>query len=252
MNHPWLQFGISGTALLLATAGSHATFAPASGLWGHLISHGATDGPRRVALTFDDGPTAGATDSTLDVLAELGVKAAFFVIGRNVAKHPDLLRRIQAEGHLIGNHTYDHCRLGVLRGLHFWRDQIARTDDAIERVLGQRPLFFRPPIGHKTPIIMSAARRGRHSVVTWSVRAWDGLPTTTERIVQRVIPRCKAGSIVLLHDGAEPGRQRNAAPTVAAMKPLINGLRERGFELARLDEITGLHAYADAASRQLS
>jgi peptidoglycan/xylan/chitin deacetylase (PgdA/CDA1 family) len=197
-----------------------------------------------VALTFDDGPTAGATDRVLDQLGELEVKAAFFVIGRNVEREPDLLRRIVAEGHLVGNHTYDHSRWASMGRGDYWRRQIGKTDAAIEQVLGRRPRLFRPPIGHKTPYTMAAARENGHVVVTWSIRAWDGVPTTAGRIIEHVTPRCQAGSIVVLHDGVEPRRPRDPSATLAAIKPLVLALRQRGLEPVRLDELTGLQAYA--------
>jgi peptidoglycan/xylan/chitin deacetylase (PgdA/CDA1 family) len=244
MIHLVLQFAVGGFATATALA-SYATFAPRSRIWGPVISHGTTDGKPRVALTFDDGPTAGATDCILDILQEFQVKAAFFVIGRNVEREPQLLRQIDAEGHLIGNHTYDHLRWGAASHGQFWREQLDKTDDAIERVIGRRPLLFRPPIGHKTPFTIGACRQSGHSLVTWNARGWDGLATTTsQQILHHVLPSCRPGAIVMLHDGAEPGRRRDASPTIDALRPIIKSLRERGIEPVRLDELTGLRAYA--------
>jgi peptidoglycan/xylan/chitin deacetylase (PgdA/CDA1 family) len=222
---------------------SYGTFVPGSRIWGPVIWRGTSDGPPRVALTFDDGPTAGATDRVLDVLGELGVKAAFFVIGRNVERHPDLLRRIDADGHVVGNHTFDHSHWGSMRRGRFWREQIDRTNQAIERVLGRRPALFRPPIGHKNPYTMAAARDAGQAVVTWSIRAMDGLPTTPQRILNRLLPGRRAGDILILHDGIEPGRKRDPSATIAAVRPLVLSLRERGLEPVRLDELIGLAPY---------
>jgi peptidoglycan/xylan/chitin deacetylase (PgdA/CDA1 family) len=246
MSPTTIQLAVGTGAAISAALGlaSYATFVPGNPIWGPLIWHGARDGPAQVALTFDDGPTAGSTDKVLDQLAELNVKAAFFVIGRNVEREPDLLRRIAAEGHLIGNHTYDHSRWASMGRGKYWQEQVARADVAIERVLGRRVRFFRPPIGHKTPYTMAAARENGHVVVNWSVRAWDGVPTTAERIVKHVLPRCRAGSIVVLHDGIPPGSSRDPSPTLAAIKPLILGLRQRGLEPVRLDELVGLRELA--------
>jgi peptidoglycan/xylan/chitin deacetylase (PgdA/CDA1 family) len=235
-----------GSAIASAAIGlaSYATFVPGNRIWGPVVYQGSREGPPRVALTFDDGPTPGATDRVLDVLGELNVKAAFFLIGRNVEREPELARRIFAEGHVVGNHTYDHSRWSAMGTTRFWREQIEKTDVAIEQALGRRPLLFRPPIGHKTPHTMSAARIGGHRVVTWTVRGWDGVPTTAGRIIEHVVPRCKPGGIVVLHDGVEPGRTRDASATIDAIKPLVAAIREKGLELARLDELTGLKAYA--------
>jgi peptidoglycan/xylan/chitin deacetylase (PgdA/CDA1 family) len=217
---------------------------PSSRLWGNVISRGTTEGPPRVALTFDDGPTPGGTDRVLDILLELKVSATFFVIGLNVQRWPDLLRRIDAEGHEIGNHTFDHSHWGVFRHARWWADQIRRTDDTIEKIIGRRPAMFRPPVGHKTPYTMMAARWKGHALVTWNVRSFDGLASATpQKILDRLLPRCRAGDIVILHDGVEPNRRRAPSVTVEAVKPLILGLRERGLEPVRVDELTGLAAY---------
>src|SRR6185437_4519199 len=111
MINPILELGIGAVSAGLLTVASYATFVPKSGIWGPVVWRGTSEDPPRVALTFDDGPTAGSTDRILDLLGEMNVKAGFFVIGRNVEGEPELLRRIDAEGHLVGNHTYDHSRL---------------------------------------------------------------------------------------------------------------------------------------------
>src|SRR2546421_4603069 len=105
---------VAATTFALAGLGvaARGTFVPTSRVWGPLISHGDRNDPPRVALTFDDGPTPGSTDRVLDIIGELNVKAAFFVIGRNVENNADLLARIDAEGHLIGNHSFDHSHWG--------------------------------------------------------------------------------------------------------------------------------------------
>jgi peptidoglycan/xylan/chitin deacetylase (PgdA/CDA1 family) len=244
MPFPFFQVGVSFAAFNgFVGVASYGTFVPGSRMWGPVISHGSRSDPPRVALTFDDGPTAGATDRVLDVLGELNLKSAFFVIGRNVEREPDLLRRIDAEGHIVANHTFGHSRQCAAHRRSTWIDEIERTDAAIAQVIGRRPLIFRPPIGHKTPWTLSATRKTGHALVTWGVRGWDGIPTTAEKIVSHVVPRCHAGTIVILHDGIEPGRQRDPGPTIAAIKPMVAALRARGIEPVRLDELTGLNAY---------
>ncbi|HWE97280.1 MAG TPA: polysaccharide deacetylase family protein [Tepidisphaeraceae bacterium] len=235
--------------VLSAGVVTHGTFIPQSRLFGPVIARGRADGPARVALTFDDGPTAGATDRVLDTLGELGVKGAFFVVGRNVEREPRLTERMAAEGHLVGNHSYDHFRMGMFGLGRFWDEQIVRTDAAIEGATGLRPVLFRPPMGQKTPFIMAAAARGGHAVVTWNRGALDGMTTTPQRILERVVPRSRAGDIILLHDGVEPHSRRNPAASVAAVKPLIAALRDRGLEPVRLDALTGLRPYRDAPER---
>jgi peptidoglycan/xylan/chitin deacetylase (PgdA/CDA1 family) len=225
-----------------ATAGiCYPVFWPASKFWGPIISRGRSAAPPRVALTFDDGPLPGATDRILDVLAELNVKASFFVIGKTARENPRLLLRIHQQGHIVGNHSFDHIGLGFLCGQNFWHDQIDRTDQVIEQVIGTWPKLFRPPLGAKTWMIARAART--HTVVTWNRRARDGIATCSQRILDRVLPRARAGDIIALHDGVSPQSRRDPLVTVAAIRPLVAGLRDRGIEPVRLDELTGVKPY---------
>lgn len=202
----------------------------------------------RFALTFDDGPIDGATPQILDSLKALRATATFFVIGRYVDERPDLVRRMHAEGHLIGNHTYDHSRLSMLRGPWYWREQIEKTDAALTRIIGRRPLMFRPPMGIRTPINCGAVRRSGHACVMWSRRAMDGVATTTDRILQRLLNGATDGDVLLLHDGREPASKRDPTPTVRAVERLVNTMRERGLSPVPLDELLGIPAYADSAS----
>jgi peptidoglycan/xylan/chitin deacetylase (PgdA/CDA1 family) len=234
---------IFGAAHVAAGTVAYGVGAPRSSMFGRVVSRGRADA-NRVALTFDDGPTPGATDRILDVLREEGVTAAFFVVGANVEKSPDLLRRIRDEGHLVGNHSWHHDHLGMFRAAGYWRDELARTDEAIEGVVGVRPGLFRPPMGVKTPAIMGAARRAGKVVVAWSRRARDGKhPTTVERIRDRLITGVGSGEILLIHDGVEPNQPRDPAVSVEAVRPVIRGVRASGLEFGRLDALLGLAAY---------
>lgn len=239
------SLGISLAAAAVAGLASRATFVPKSKIWGSLIWEGSCENPPRVALTFDDGPTPGATDRLLDKLDELNIKAAFFAIGRNAERAPALLRRIDQAGHVIGNHTFDHSRYCAFGFTRYWREQMTRADDAISQAIGKRPRLFRPPIGHKTPHTMLAAKATDHVIVTWTDRSWDGLASmTSERIVDHIVPRSRAGTIIVMHDGVEPGRQRDPSATLNALGPMVAGLRARGLEPARLDELINIPAYA--------
>jgi peptidoglycan/xylan/chitin deacetylase (PgdA/CDA1 family) len=220
-----------------------ATFSPRSNLWGPVIHQGNPARPR-FALTFDDGPTLNATDRILDTLGELNAKAAFFFIGQNVRRAPGLVRRAYDEGHLVANHSLDHSHFGIFGLRHYWEQQLRETDDAIAQIIGRRPALFRPPMGIRTGHCANASRRSGHTMIMWSRRAVDGLPTTTPRIVDRLVPATRPGDILLLHDGVEPNLpRRDPAPTVAAIKPLILALRERGLEPAPLDPIANVTAY---------
>jgi peptidoglycan/xylan/chitin deacetylase (PgdA/CDA1 family) len=221
---------------------------PGGRLWGRIYSHGDR-ASNRYALTFDDGPTADATERVLDALGEAGMKATFFVIGRNVERWPDLVARMDREGHLVGNHSYDHWRYGACRHRRYWGAQIQRTDAAITAVIGKRPAMFRPPLGVKTLYINSAATRTGHAVITWTQRARDGVRSTTPgTILSRIVPPTVGGDVLLLHDGTEPNRTRDASATVACISPLVRQLRDKGLEPAPLDELLQLPAYQPAVT----
>jgi peptidoglycan-N-acetylglucosamine deacetylase len=232
MNGPLIAGAL--TAGVLTGAIAYPLAMPTCQWFGPVTARGPSNGPPRVALTFDDGPWPGATDQILDLLRRLNVRAAFFVIGRYVEAHPELVERIDGEGHLIGNHSFDHPALGFLRGQSFWREQLEKTDAAIERCIGKRPALFRPPLGLKTPAIFKAA--AAHQTITWTRRAMDGLTTTPHRILDRLVPATRAGDIVALHDGVGPQSKRDPTATVRAVEPLVLRLRERGLEPVRIDD----------------
>lgn len=242
----------AGGAALAAGVLAHGTFWPGSSFWGPVLSRAPFAFPSGVSLTFDDGPTPGATDRILDALGKLGVKAAFFVVGRNVIQHPGLVRRIDAEGHIVANHTLDHSHFGLFRRDLYWQRQVEMADRAIQDVIGRRPAFFRPPMGMKTAHIARAAAGAGHTVITWTRRAFDGIGTSPGHIVRRLGPSAQPGDILLLHDGLEPHAfRRDAGPTVAALRPLVAMLRERGLEPRPLDELLGAAAYRGDGSSSL-
>jgi peptidoglycan/xylan/chitin deacetylase (PgdA/CDA1 family) len=225
---------------------SWATMWPTSSFWGPVHSRAATgDG---FALTFDDGPTRDSTAAILDLLGELKVPATFFVIGVNARNCPDLLVRMRDEGHLIANHSLGHDRLGMFRGRRYWDRQIRETNNLIEQIIGRKPAMFRPPMGAKTWCAMRAASAEGQAVVTWSRRGMDGIATTPQRILDRLVPHTRNGDVLLLHDGVEPHSRRDPAPTITALKPLILGLRERGLSPVPLDQLLNLPAYAPAST----
>lgn len=229
-----------------AVAGlTYATVAPACSFWGPVISRvPAADARAGVALTFDDGPTPGATDRVLDALRDARASATFFVIGANARRHPDLVRRMRDEGHLVGNHSLSHSHFGVLRTLAYWTREVRACDEILADILGQPPAMFRPPMGIKTWHTTRAAREAGHRLVTWSRRAIDGLPTTPRRILRR-LGGATAGEILLLHDGVEPHSPHpDRSATIAAVAPLVESLRSRGLRPVRLDDLLarGKHA----------
>ena len=189
-----------------------------------------------MALTFDDGPHPEFTPRVLDVLAEHGVRATFFVVGCRVREHPELVRRIRREGHLLGSHSSTHPdarRLGVRR-LHA---DYADGRAALEEVVGAPVALFRPPNGTLDLKGVAVVRRLGLVPWLWNVDPADWHPDTGE---DDIVARCAgvaAGDVVLLHDGLErplaPGALDRSA-TVRALPRVLAALRGRGLELGTL------------------
>jgi peptidoglycan/xylan/chitin deacetylase (PgdA/CDA1 family) len=244
---------ITGSLFSTAAAGCIWEMArPTSQFCGPVYYRGDPKLGPRYALTFDDGPTDPSTAAILDILGQCNARATFFVIGNNVSRFPRLIERMHAEGHLVGNHSLDHDNLCMWRGPTYWRRQIERTDALIEQIICRRPRLFRPPMGVKTWFINPIAYNRGHTIVTWSRRGFDGVRATRESILGRLVGTVSAGDIVLLHDGVKPGRRRDPSGTVEAVRPLIQQLRDRGFEPARLDELLPLEPYASVPEARVA
>ncbi len=161
---------------------------------------------RGVALTFDDGPDPTTTPLVLDALDAASARATFFLIASKAERHPELVQEILRRGHEIGLHGYEHDRLFSLRSEERVRRDLERGVDVLEHLTGERPLFFRPPIGHTNPIIARVADALDLVTVGWTVSARDGLADAVPRaIVNRVRRQLFDGAIVLMHDAAERG-----------------------------------------------
>jgi len=174
---------------------------------------------RGVALTFDDGPSPKTTPKILDMLKREGHKATFFVIGKKAEKHPELVKRIVAEGHALGSHSYLHPRLFSLLSLAGVRADLKRSLEVLETITGEKPTLFRPPIGHTNPRVGKVVRELGLTVVGWSVRAQDGVASADpERVFLRVARGLEDGAIVLLHDAAE---RDDFKPTSVEVLPRI-------------------------------
>jgi len=204
-----------------------------------------THAPRNrnvVALTFDDGPDPSRTPALLDALHELDVKATFFLIGAGVDANPALTRRISAEGHEIGNHTYTHRYLPIARTKRVTTELLA-TDRAIRQATGRVPTLARPPWGGRAPWTVRAFARAAKRVVLWDVNSFDWKGAPANDVAQRVLDKARPGSIILMHDAREGGEI-----TVEAVKLLVPALRARGFELVTVGEALNFLAPSLAAA----
>jgi peptidoglycan/xylan/chitin deacetylase (PgdA/CDA1 family) len=204
----------------LFSAYCYAWSIPTLQLFGPALLRGPVDGGR-VALTFDDGPSSPFTEQILDILRARGVPATFFVCGRNVERNPEILARIQAEGHTIGNHTYEHP-FPYFHRRKFFESQIDRTQNAIEKVTGQRALIFRPPFGARWIGLYPVLRERGMRLINWSDTGYDWIESSD--IVSETLKNLRPGSIILLHDGRRADAPENVdrSRTVNALPAIID------------------------------
>jgi peptidoglycan/xylan/chitin deacetylase (PgdA/CDA1 family) len=224
--------GIVG--LTLFSAYCYAWSIPTLQLFGPALLRGPAGG-NRVALTFDDGPTSPYTEQILDVLRERKVPATFFVCGKNVERNPEVLRRIQVEGHTIGNHTYEHP-YPYFHRRKFFASQIDRTQNAIEKVTGQRPVIFRPPFGARWIGLYPVLRERGMRLINWSDTGYDWIGDSD--IVGETLKNLGPGSIILLHDGRRAYAPENVdrSRTVNALPAIIDGARKAGLKFVPITE----------------
>jgi peptidoglycan-N-acetylglucosamine deacetylase len=183
----------------------------------------------RVALTFDDGP-GPYTAQVLAELQSLHVRATFFVIGLNVRQSPGMVQALRAAGMVVGNHTWSHPNLTKL-SLARQRIQLRRTQDLLERTIGERPRFFRPPTwAWNRGTARAVAEQGMIGVL-FSVDTRDWSRPGVTAIVRQALT-ARAGQIIALHDAGGDREQ-----TVQALPLIVKGLRARGLEPVTLDEL---------------
>ena len=186
-------------------------------------------GRKVVALTFDDGPKAD-TGRILDILKEKGVKATFFVVGKQAVAFPDILARIADDGHEIGNHSYNHRNCAYLSEAEITQE-IFRTSAAVRAFTGQEIRFFRPPGGHSSKNLSNVMRRFGLTTAFWSVNCSKYEGTTRKKLYDHVIKSADPGSIILLHN--------LELVTVQALPDIIDTLRGKGYGFVALSEMNG-------------
>jgi peptidoglycan/xylan/chitin deacetylase (PgdA/CDA1 family) len=224
--------------LVLVALISDGIARPASGLFYPTILHGPRDSGC-VALSFDDGPDALVTPKVLDALAANDARATFFVIGQALAAHPELARRMLAEGHALGNHSWRHSRLQTFRFRKWHRAEIQRCEQALTAVAGSaRHGLYRPPMGQKIGELCRELWRERLTLVAWSLHSHDTRLADPQQIARRVLTRARGGDIILLHDGHDrPGRHRSCCPETVEL--ILRGLHKKGLTCVTVPELLG-------------
>ena len=182
--------------------------------------------PGEIALTFDDGPNPEWTPRLLDILAKHDVKATFFMLGKFASVHSELVRRVAAEGHLIGDHSWSHPKLSYCPAKRI-EDELKRTKDTLEQIVGAKVKFFRPPFGARRPAVFRIARELGLEPVLWNAMTDDWIEPSTEKIAATLSKRVDAMTSrgfavnIVLHDGNFRVAVGKRGPSVAAAETIM-------------------------------
>jgi peptidoglycan/xylan/chitin deacetylase (PgdA/CDA1 family) len=176
------------------------------------------DGEKEIYLTFDDGPVPEVTPWVLDTLGHFGVKATFFCIGKNIAAHPHLFERLKAEGHAVGNHTWDHPSGWKTTPRSYYRNVLA-----CQQLTGTE--LFRPPYGRITNRQLAALGK-RFKVVMWDVLAYDFEDRYSDKSrIAEVVRQVHPGSIIVFHDSVKCAERMRASMPIVVERLLSDGYR---------------------------
>lgn len=187
--------------------------------------------PKRIALTFDDGPHYKYTEQILDILKKYDVRATFFTVGTNVHRFPELIQRELSEGHEVANHTYSHRHMAELSEDEF-RQEIEAWEEVIYKEHGYSSELFRPPEGILTDSERQTVEAMGYNVILWTIDTRDWAHNKVERIVDSVLKEARDGSVVLFHDFVS-----GESPTPEALEIIIPKLREIGYEFVTVSEL---------------
>lgn len=178
-----------------------------------------------IAITFDDGPRQSTTSKLLDGLKERGVKATFFLVGNKVEDNQELIARMHEEGHLIGNHTFSHIQLSTVSTDEAYQE-IVKTNEAIEKVIGEPIKYIRPPYGSYSNKLLLKINM---TPVLWTVDPKDWNSDNVGQIVKNVVENVKCGDIILMHDIYDT--------SVTAALEIIDQLKAKGYVFVTVDQM---------------
>ena len=190
------------------------------------------DGPY-IAMTFDDGPSPVLTPRLLEILKQRGIKVTFFVIGQNVEHAPGIVARAAAEGHEIGNHTWDHAALTKLSDARA-QEEINKTSEVIKSATGKKPTLLRPPYGAMNARVHRMIDQDGMAVVLWSVDPNDWKRPGSAVVERRILAGAKPGAIILSHD-IHPG-------TIEAMPATLDALLAKGYKFVTVSELIAMQS----------
>jgi peptidoglycan/xylan/chitin deacetylase (PgdA/CDA1 family) len=198
------------------------------------ILRGPTD-QKRIALTFDDGPDPRFTEDVLNVLNQYNVSGTFFLMGSRAIAYPEIVERINNEGHVIGNHTYFHPNLVKEADIPTLEREVTRTENTLNDIIDYRTSLFRPPYGFLYNELVEKLAEMQYLIIGWSVDSLDWEEDPPEVIASNVLDNVHPGAIILMHDGADWDGDRTN--TIAALRQIIPALQKQGYEFVTVPEL---------------
>ena len=198
------------------------------------ILRGPTD-QKRIALTFDDGPDPRFTEDVLNVLNQYNVSGTFFLMGSRAIAYPEIVKRINNEGHVIGNHTYFHPNLVKEADIPTLEREVTRTENTLNDIIDYRTSLFRPPYGFLYNELVEKLAEMQYLIIGWSVDSLDWEEDPPEIIASNVLDNVHPGAIILMHDGADWDGDRTN--TIAALRQIIPALQKQGYEFVTVPEL---------------
>lgn len=191
---------------------------------------------KEIAISFDDGPVTNFTPQILQLLKEENIKAAFFCIGNRIPGNEKIVKQLQDDGHIIGNHSYSH---------HFWFDMFSSKkmledmqlmDQTMKAITGLQPRLFRPPYGVTNPNLKKAIINGNYTPVGWSVRSMDTVIKNETKLLDKIKAGLKPGAVFLFHDTSNT--------TLQVLPRFFKEVKNQGYHIVPLDKLLHLSPYA--------
>ncbi len=213
-----------------------APFLPRFSFFLPIISRG-NSGQKAVSITFDDGPDPFTTEPLLALLDRHGVKATFFVLGKKAAAHPQLIKKILKKGHLLGNHSYSHDNLCMLRSSKHLFKEISAAQEVLAR-FHVRPLAFRPPVGITNPKLWQVLKALGMVNVNFSCRGLDGGNRRLNGLSRCVLKHLRSDHIIALHD-VMPKKHAALKLWLNEIDKVLQGIKDRGLKVLPLSELIG-------------
>lgn len=205
-----------------------------SGFYCRVLCSGKTIN-KSIAISFDDGPDATITPQILGILKDNDIKAAFFCIGQKAADNPDIIRKIDSEGHVIGNHSWSHSFCFDFLSTRRMVDELRKTQNVLAAIQGKKIRMFRPPYGVTNPSLARAAREMNYHLIGWNLRSNDMTQKDENKVLERLKNKIRPGDVILFHDTREN--------TLKILDSFIRYAKSMNYRFERIDRLLGIDAY---------